>query len=220
MGDVPALHHLSADGPSNPIRCLLAFDHDGCGRWVGETGGNGEPPKALATLVQLLETHIGPAGSVEYKLASYSNRQSEAINELMKSDVSGAKPHVELADSEKGRINLLWLSRRIEIALKDKRLPVKAVHEEFFLKAEMDKMFAMWEQEPGGVSKKRFKDWCQSDKKGELREAIRQQFPGWKIVYLDDHCLNRPTDDERKQHTEEVENLRPTGVVEWNDCNN
>ena len=82
MSDLPALL-LSADGPSKPIQCLLAFDHDSCGRWVGEIVGNGQPPIVLEKLVEHLKTHIGPAGPVEYTLASYSNRQSEAINKLM-----------------------------------------------------------------------------------------------------------------------------------------
>lgn len=215
---------LSADGPSEPIQCLLAFDHDRCGRWVGENAANGEPPKALKKLVELLKANIGPAERVEYTLASYSNRQSETINnKFMNNDVSNANPAVVLENGHEGKINLLWLSARIQKALKNEGLEAKAVHEKFFLEAAMDTKYAEWEREAGGDPKKthqNFKAWCQSNLKKDLRNAIRKQFPDTKIVYLDDHCLHQPTAAEKEEHTGEVfVHLIPlTGVVEWNDC--
>ena len=223
MSDLPPVL-LSADGPSTPtadepstpIQCLLAFDHDGCGRFVGENASNGQPPKALETLVELLQKHIGPAGKVEYTLASYSNRQSETINKLMNTDVSGANPRVELTDDEKGRINLHWLSKRIKGALKAKGLTENAaVYDHFFLEEEMNKK--RW------TDKRAFKAWCEENKKADLRAAIRAVFPpgeGQYIVYLDDHCLNVPTKEEAEAHPQEkwVHFAPLTGVVEWMKC--
>lgn len=171
--------------------CVLALDHDRCGKFIKLDDSNTVPYIVKANIVKaladLLTTEVGNSDECEYTLVSYSNRQSDGVNWFL--------DHVKTSKILDLRINLNHLEN-VQTAFASLQLKIKHVYDDYFLEDEMTQMFGTAGED--NFNGKAFREYVQEDCKRSLRAAIQKRFPSPNtiIVYIDDEWNMLPTVDE------------------------